>query len=263
MNQVETARAAVAAGADYWAQAGFVHSSHMGALLRSPAHYAAELAGHKTTPALLFGQAVHAAILEPQVYAANFVTADIDRRTNAGKAMAAEYAAAGLIVLSLEDGERIAAMRDAVMPVIDQCRREVGFGYGAEMAFEVPAFWNDEMTGAPCAAKADILITEGGGRPIVWDVKSTEDASPRAFERSLWQYGYHRQAAHYAYGFGAVQFGWIAVEKSAPFGVRRYVCGPSKLDAGAAECRAAYENFLEYNMFPDAPRGYPGDVVEL
>jgi PDDEXK-like uncharacterized protein DUF3799 len=65
-----------------------VSKHQLDSLARSPAHYRAALEQpRKRTAAMVFGTAVHAAVLEPEEFARCYATdPGIDRRTKAGKA---------------------------------------------------------------------------------------------------------------------------------------------------------------------------------
>jgi exodeoxyribonuclease VIII len=86
---------------------------------------------------------------------------------------------------------------------------------------EVTVRWDDPETGLPCKARGDYW------RPDIdtlVDVKTAENASPEAFAKSVANYRYHVQSAHYRAGFKALgwhieQFVFIVVEKRAPHAV--------------------------------------------
>jgi exodeoxyribonuclease VIII len=82
---------------------------------------------------------------------------------------------------------------------------------------EVSAFF--ERDGIKCKARFDAWNEKLG---CIIDLKTTENASRRVFEKSIFNYGYHRQAAWYLHaanklGLKAKHFVIIAVEKKAPF----------------------------------------------
>ena len=96
---------------------------------------------------------------------------------------------------------------------------------------EITMLWIDANTGLYCKARIDYIsgvkINEEGqfeivGPVYIVDLKSTEDARPREFARSIANYGYHRQAGHYTNGLislgikGAL-FVFAAYERSAPY----------------------------------------------
>ena len=229
---------------------------------RSPlAYHHAKTAPPKTAPHFAIGTALHLAVLEPNKFTTEVIGERIDRRTNAGKARAAEVEAEGLLLLSPEDYARVLAMRDAVL------------GHPAASAIlqtasgrEVPMWWTDDDTGLPCKGLADIL---GGG--ILADLKTTRDASPRGFGRSAAALGYPGQLAHYRAGAEAsgepVEAVYIiAVETEAPHDVAVYLVTDDVLDAADRERRSLLRRVAEceaVGVWPGmAPEVEPLDVPE-
>jgi exodeoxyribonuclease VIII len=86
----------------------------------------------------------------------------------------------------------------------------------------------------------------------VVDLKTTTDASPAGFAKSVATFRYHVQASHYLAGLhGAERFVFIAVEKTAPYAVAVYELDAAALAAGEqlrqrdirviADCQATKE----------------------
>ena len=70
------------------------------------------------------------------------------------------------------------------------------------------------------------------------DVKTALDASEEGFRKSVANYRYEHQAAHYSNGFAALgkrlsHFVFLAVEKTYPFAVATYVLDDEALNFGA------------------------------
>jgi hypothetical protein len=103
------------------------------------------------------------------------------------------------------------------------------------------------------------------GRLIVADYKTTADASPRAFARSVANFGYHQQAAWYLDGIHAVcgvsqaAFVFIAQEKSPPYLVNVVELDGPTLLVGQQRNRRAIELFRECRDSGVWP-GYGDDV---
>lgn len=201
---------------------GVVNCSALKQLARTPAHYKAWLTGEETheTPALIFGRALHALVLEPHIFAAEYaLKPDFgDLRTNAGKALRDAWQSKneGVTTVSADDWQRLHAMRDSVMA--DPIAGKLFVGGEAE----VTAVW--QSNGLICKARLDYWIES---RAIGVDLKSTEDASPAAFAKSVAQYRYHVQHAHYCEGMQVAghplrAFLFVAVEKTAPYAVAIY-----------------------------------------
>jgi hypothetical protein len=111
-----------------------------------------------------------------------------------------------------------------------------------------------ELQQTKVKARLDCLI-DG----IIVDVKTTEDASPEAFSRTIYNYEYHQQAAFYldaanACGLEVGQFIFIAVEKKPPYAIGIY-----QLDADAiTEGRALYRKALKAYETAEAFDYWPG-----
>jgi exodeoxyribonuclease VIII len=98
------------------------------------------------------------------------------------------------------------------------------------------------------------------------DLKTTEDASPRGFTRSISKYGYHRQEAFYRRGFSAAgqgldQFLFIAVEKTPPFAVGIYAVDSQSVGFADMSIGRELERFSECLKRDEWP-GY-GDAIEI
>lgn len=227
-----------------------VSKSHLDKLARSPAHYwAAYLDPARVrpepTPAMMLGTALHTAVLEPDLWDATIAVLPqaFDRRTKAGKelAQAFEQEAAGKLVLTPDDADRVRRMADAVHQ-----HPASRFLLDLPGKREASYFWTDQETGIECKCRPDWHSTD---RRLVVDVKTTEDASPKGFQRSVANFRYHVQAAWYQRPLGAEQFLFICVEKAPPYCVAVYAVTPVMFAAGSrvadrdlallAKCRKA------------------------
>jgi exodeoxyribonuclease VIII len=104
---------------------------------------------------------------------------------------------------------------------------------------EVTLRWKDQITGLACKIRADYWVKP---KRYVLDLKSTDDASPDAFARSVYTYGYHRQDALYRAGFAACgetleHFAIIAVEKEPPYACAVYVLDQDAIVKGFESVR--------------------------
>lgn len=215
-------------------------------MLRSPAHFryfVEEPDADRQSPALTFGKAFHAAVLEPDVFAATYsilpagapqrptrAMLDAKKRSPESEQRCQWWAAwdadnAGRIVLSHEDYDRAQRMADSVRahPVA------AGLLVGGER--EITFRWQDEDTGIACKARADLYLRG----EYLMDLKSCRDASAEGFARAVVSYGYDVQQGHYLDGIRANGdairwFVFLACESEAP-----YVCQPHILDARAEE----------------------------
>jgi hypothetical protein len=214
-------------------------------LQRSPADARAEAEEPAAeTPALVVGRAVHARILEPESFAERFAIAPkVDRRTKAGKEAWAAFCGAhpDAAHLSESDGELIEGIAEAIEghPLASALLRN-----GDP---ELSGFWIDPETGVNCRCRFDWLRSDRTGV----DLKTTTDASPDAFQRSIAKYGYHVQAAWYAMGYQAItgealtDFVFLCVEKAPPYAVGLYRIDSAALELGARQARLALRTIAD------------------
>lgn len=221
--------------AAYHADPALSHS-RLKVMERSPAHFkwASENAV-ESSAALDFGRLFHASILEPETVVDQFaVTPDgIDRRTNAGKLEWSKFveSSKGRTIVTAADMEMVKAMSTAISA--NQSSRDLVFDAVAIGRVEEPHKWIDRMWGVERKAKMDAVLGDG----TIIDFKTTQDASPRAFERSILTYGYHTQAAFYADAMDASgqsmrRFVIVAVEKTPPYAVGVYELTRESIAAG-------------------------------
>lgn len=248
MHSERAGKSAQLTNAEYHADLA-VSKSHLDLVARSPRHYwhrylNPDAEPPEPTPAMVVGSAVHTRVLEPHRYGIEYAVAPVlDRRTKAGKEAWDQFQAEsqGKTVLTTEQDVLAEAVAHAVHehPAAALLLSKPG-------QVEQSYFWDDQETGERCKCRPD--WHSDCGRLIV-DLKTTEDASPTGFQRSVQKFRYHVQAAWYLQGLGAEQFVFIAVEKQPPHLVGVYVATPEMVAAGArvaardlarlAECRAA------------------------
>lgn len=256
MNQAKTPGRTVIDGmpnAEYHAHPA-VSNSLLTQISRSPMHARAYLDGHRFAPttAMQFGTAAHAAILEPARFAAEFKAFDGNLRTKADKEEYRRLSELGWSLVSAGDWDAIAAM--AIAARSHQTAGPLLSGGVVEQS----VFWTDEEFGVPCKCRPDLWRDDG----IAVDVKTTEDASPAGFSRSMATYRYHVQAAHYMAGTGADRFLFVAIEKKHPYAVAVYELDEASLDLGRMQRAldlAAYAECARTGIWP----GYSEEVEPL
>lgn len=119
----------------------------------------------------------------------------------------------------------------------------------------------------PCKARLDMLATVPGFGLVAVDLKSTDDASPQALERSLYKWGYHRQAVWYrralrAVGMESSVFVLVAVEKTAPYLVTAANVSEAAQQVGLEEIRDAlgtYASCIKSGLWP----GYVSEIIDI
>ena len=156
----------------------------------------------------------------------------------------------GYTVLSPDDLAQLHAMRDAIRAHPAASALLSGDGMA-----EASVYWTDPATGELCRCRPDWWRKDG----IVVDLKTTIDASPEGFAKSLANYRYHVQAPWYLAGTSAAYesghlpddwqapraFAFIAVEKAAPYAVAVYMLDTASLEVGAAQMRADLDTLAE------------------
>jgi hypothetical protein len=229
---------------------------------KSPAHLKHEIDNPRAqTEAMRLGEAVHCAVLEPELFRRDYVPSPkFDRRTKEGKAGAAEFEAkhAGKKILAEDEFSDCLRISDAVLSHSD-----ARLFLGACEQKEVSGVF-DDATGLRCKFRADAISRKLGA---IIDLKTTKSAHPRSFSRDIYNYGYHRQGALYVEGACSLgievrHFVIIAVEKCAPYGVGVYRLGGDALALGrqqSAELRHEYSECLKLEKWP----GYSDGVVDI
>lgn len=231
---------------------------------RSPMHYHAVVtsANDRTpTAAQELGTAAHALILEPDVFADSYVLAPkFDRRTKEGKSAAAEFDEenAGKICLQPEVWEQLHDMSNAVHAHPAASALLISVPGEAEKS----VYWLDPQTGVLCRCRPDWWRDDN----VIVDLKTTEDASPEGFAKSMANYRYDVQAAYYldgihqATGTRPKAFVFIAVEKKPPYAVGVYVLDSESLELGRAQYQHDLRIFAECERTGEWP-GY-GDKIQ-
>ena len=211
--------------ADYHADPA-VSASHLHAVAKSPYHYWSryldpQRVSVEPTTAMRLGSLVHCAVLEPEELAGRYGVCG-PRNTKAGKEQAERMAAAGIEAVTQSD---MALALSMALSVRLHPAAAALLAHGkAEQSF----WWDDAATGLRCKCRPAWYA----GTTVI-DLKTTTDASPSSFARSIATFRYHVQASHYLAGLhGAERFVFIAVEKTAPYAVAVYELDAAALAAG-------------------------------
>jgi exodeoxyribonuclease VIII len=187
-------------------------------VLQSPAH---AMIKTEQTPAMAFGSAFHARILEPEIFEKQYTTLPegVTLRHKEGKQIQANAAAKGIQVLPQEDASAINSMRESLM-ANRTTRNLLTKSPGIN---EQAAFWTEPATGVLCKCKPDRRLFD---KPYLIDLKTCTSATPKEFGRDVFRFGYYISAAFYLRGLSYLTgdrwrtFVLIAVEKTPPYGVR-------------------------------------------
>ncbi len=236
----------------YHAYAG-ISKSGLDLISRSPAHYAYRLP-QEPTRAMVIGSATHAAILEPEVFAKQYMLLkDVtDRRSSAYKQAVEQFGADN--VLTGAEADAVTGMQAALQLNAAAKFRLDAFGW-----CEVACFATDPETGVLVKCKFDKLTLDF----LSIDLKTTQDL--RDFAKSVANYRYHVQAAFYADVFEWATgkqlkgFEFLAVEKDAPNASRIFVLDTPSVEYGRKLYREALNVYAECLNKDEWPMP-PGDV---
>ena len=233
----------VLTNAEYHSVPDYLSTSQIKPLLRSPAHLKAYLDNRDDdSGAPNLGSAAHAAILEPAVFAQDYV---VYRGRRSGKEWESfKEANPGKKILNETEMTAIAGMREAVLSFSD---------YPLDKAIEIgevekSIFWQDPETGIKCRMRADLWTPYA-----LFDLKTIDDARPDNIARQVLRMDYDLQSAMYSEGSrhfsgNALPFIFVFVEIKPPHGVWVYPVGQSIIDNGLNKMRAglqAYKRLIE------------------
>ena len=236
-----------------------IRRSDLWKIRQTPLHFKYAMENpEEPTPALLFGQAAHKYVLEPETFFDEYAVmpANIDRRTKTGREAFTHFMqlAGDRTIITETDLQTVMAMRKALL--LNPDAREIING---EIRTEEAFTWTDPGTGEACKVKADIL-TEMNGQPLIVDYKTTTSCADFDFERSARRYGYDFQAGMYTEGIDLCtmerhEFVFIAQEKTPPYAARVYYCDPSFIERGIRIFHDLLETYHECKQTNEWP-GY-------
>lgn len=204
--------------------------------------------------AAIIGTATHSALLEPDLFAMDYVKMpDFDMRTNAGKLSAQGFidgmAQSNKIVLKHDDYDLVISMRDSMLahPIINKLLTSKGQS-------EVSIFF--EVDGVKCKARPDRIVDPSVfDQHIVVDVKTSADVDK--FARSVRDYRYHCQDAFYSDAYKKLtgfepRFLFAVVGKGKVFGkhpARLFELDQDSIDEGRMQYLEDIEKVKEFEGF--------------
>jgi hypothetical protein len=234
---------------------------------KSPAHYFNNLLNpSESTEPQKFGTETHCAVLEPAEFDNRYaiVPEGLDFRSKEGKEVKAAIEASGKQAIKYADMQDILAIQKAVQSNPDY----------AELLKHNPIFEKEfylYFDGIAVKMKTDMIIEPCDAYPsgLIYDLKSTTDASPAGFAKQMWNMKGYIQAAFYPALFQREYntaekppFIWHPVERSAPYLNALYRAPAHLVEFGYDECvrlLAVYEECTKTGIWP----GYPSGITEL
>ena len=214
---------------DYHATAGVSSSAVKSVYKKSLAHWKGERR-NASSPAFAMGNAVHAFLLEPD---RDLVVKGPKTKASAAfKAMKENLTADQVLLTEVEYNVANRIAKGALAnPTCEKALKH------SERVNEISIFQKDPISQLMCKTRPDLMIESEN---TVYDVKTTQDASPAGFARECVKYGYFLQGAHYVMvcqlaGFSIKEFSFIACEKQAPYLSHLHVMGPEVMEWATAE----------------------------
>jgi hypothetical protein len=230
--------------ADYLANRDYVSSSQ----LRRFARFG--LPASTTEPGAFdgspMGEALHALVLEPQVFEARYLVLDGSGPSKKG---ISETDAMGREWLDAWQWSALVKARDAIL----SCARAPIAEWLSRGEKELSIYWSDEA-GRRWKARPDCFTTE-----VVVDLKSTVDCRPEPFARVRERLRYDLQAAHYVDAVRRLtgrhpRFAYLAVELATPYAVWVHELTEAQVQRASAQLEE-----LKSALFRGSPA--PGTII--
>ena len=131
----------------------------------------------------------------------------------------------------------------------------------AEQSF----FWKNEQTGLDCKCRPDYLFKDG---TTIVDLKTTTDASLKGFSRSVCNFRYHVQAGFYLHGIEQAtgvrpdRFIFVAIEKTAPYGVGVYEADAAMVSNGFEQAMIDLQKIAKWKK-TEIYTGYTEEIKQI
>jgi len=240
----------------YHAHRAFISHSGMLKLLRSPAHYFEYLHAPREESSPNIGTAAHAALLEPDAFARDYVSYAGYRKGKAWDEF--KEANSTKIILNVTEHEAVQGMVNAVN-AFDEYPLRAALDLGEP---EKSIFWIDEETGVGCRIRVDNLTPF-----VIFDLKTFNDVRPNSVARQAASMEYDLQAYMYTEGVRAftgktLPFYFIFIETGRPHGVWMYKAGQTLMRNGEIKFRRGLRAFKALQQTGDW-HGYKNAVTEL
>jgi PDDEXK-like domain of unknown function (DUF3799) len=233
-------------------------------LLRSPLHYITKINApddEEDSQALKIGTLTHMAALQPQQYDKTVrVAPDVDRRTKDGKAIWEAFTATlepHQMAIKKDESDMIQSMALAASEALKSRIPDADKG---KWHVEEPLY--STYKGKPIKGRPDLVIEFADGLKIIVDIKTTKDASPKAFAKDVSNFKYYLQDAWYKQLTGATRFLFIALEKVEPFDYAIYELDEDAINLGRGQMDLAMDIFSNCMTFQNYP-GYPKEILKL
>lgn len=173
---------------------------------------------------------------------------EVDMRTKIGRETMMNFSDehAGKVLLRQKELVTVQRMRDAIFR-----HKNARAALTGKLLTEHIVKWTDPVTGAPCKCRFDCINLSKGVAP---DIKTTDDASPLAFAKSIANFRYFVQHPFYMDGYFEsgdfednldMDFLFIAVEKEPPYSVEIYQLDQEDVDFGREVYRRDLKRYMQ------------------
>ena len=234
--------------------------SGMKELLKSPAHYQLYLnTVRPESKALRIGKLTHACVLQNELFQKYKPLPDVDRRTKEGREVIKFFQdnlKEDEEAVDADEFETALKLGDALSALFE--KHGISKPVATEMT--VVGIENEHCT---IKSSIDYISEDKDGRIWLNDLKTTDDASPKAFLRTAYQYNYHLQAATYLRTFEKftkvrpMGFRFAVVEKDT-LQTALYQLGPEIMTDGIMKlehCIKTYTECVKTNQWPGYDNG--------
>ena len=221
-----------------------------------------------STKSMLVGEAVHAAILEPKRFRAQYTCLphfEGNHNSNAYKAKRAEWEAGNshkVIIDTAKDWESVLGMQASFFGG-NYTEAEALVGCGSH---EVSMIWNDNHLDTDFIGKARMdVLGQHDGWSVVVDIKSTKNI--KNFGKECENYGYPQQAWWYLRGLACLaparrRFIIIAISTEPPYEVSIREMGEAELSIGQRKLTPCLHKIIHGQQTGEWP-SYPNSIEPL
>jgi hypothetical protein len=212
---------------------------------------------------LVLGEGDQFLILDPEIHGLkkDGSPADNPRATSTWKETEANARAEGLTPIHVDDYHKAVEMAQVVHA------HETAGRLLAEGDAEVWMYWTDTLSGQGLRQRLD-WITRTDGRLTIVEYKTAANASPEAFNRTVFKYGYHIACAFAVHGAHALgldespDYRIVAQEKEPPYQVSVHELDTEAFSYSRRQMREAIDIFQRCTEAGKWP-SYPAEINSI
>lgn len=252
-----------------------ISKSNLDLMKKSPMHYDYFMNNpREQTPAMRLGSMIHAALLEPELFADEYVCVPKEVLSKSGSRAGTKYKE---WKASLTEGQKEITPQEynLVQGMIESLYSSNRARFLLDGPKEKAVFAKDPRTGILKKCKPDITHISLGA---IADLKTTDDARPEKFIKKVVDFGYHRQSAWYIdtinqaisqggkgnYKFvNPESFFFIVIEKEAPHAFSFFDLEPEFVQEGRDQNDILLDAIIAHKKREGKPVGFTENVVRL